>query len=90
MRRLFRTRWLFPILLVGLALLFVKLPGAAPDQALANVSSPAEKAEAQAEVSARPAEPPPAAAQVAEPALQAGETPEAAPAELDDTSCGTY
>jgi hypothetical protein len=86
MRRLFRTRWLFPILLVGLALLFVKLPSAAPDQALANVSLPSEKAEAQAEVNAEPAEPPP----VAEPTLQAGETPEAAPAELDDTSCGTY
>jgi hypothetical protein len=82
MRMLFRTRWLLPILLMGLAVLFVKLPSAIPDQALANASLPAEKA--------GPAEPLPAAAQVAEPAIQAGETPGAAPAEFDDTSCGTY
>jgi hypothetical protein len=90
MRMLFRTRWLFPILLIGLAVLFVKLPTTSPDQALANTSLPAEKAGAPAEADAGPAGPAPAQAQVDEPAIQGGETPEAAQAEFDNTSCGTY
>jgi hypothetical protein len=87
MTRLFRTRWLFPILLIGLAVLFVKLPAAASDRTLADASLPAENGEAQAEVSAMPAEPMPARAQVERRATQPVETPQA---ELDTTSCGTY
>jgi hypothetical protein len=90
MRRLMRTRWLLPMLLIGLAVLLVRLPGTAPDQALADASLPAQNGRTQAEVGAGPAEPMPTRARIDGPATQPGETPEAPQTELDTTSCGTY
>jgi hypothetical protein len=90
MRVVFKTRWLLPLLLIGLAVLFVKLPTSAADQALANASLTTEKSQAQVGEIASVVDPPQAEAQVDEPVTEGTEAPEAAQAEIDDTTCGTY
>jgi hypothetical protein len=90
MRIVFKTRWLLPILLIGLAVLFVKLPTSAADQALAGTSLTREKSQAQVEDSASVVGPPQAQAQVDETVTAGGEAPDVAQAEFDDTTCGTY
>jgi hypothetical protein len=90
MRVVFKTRWLLPLLLIGLAVLFVKLPTSTSDQALADNSLTTEKSQAQVGEIASVVDPPQAEAQVAEPITEGGESPEAAQAEIDDTTCGTY
>jgi hypothetical protein len=90
MRIVFKTRWLLPLLLIGLAVLFVKLPTSASDQALAGTSLTMEKSQVRVGDSASVIDPPQAEAQVDETVTASGEAPDAAQAEFDDTSCGTY
>jgi hypothetical protein len=90
MRIVFKTRWLLPLLLIGLAVLFVKLPTSAVDQALAGTSLTTEKSQAQVEDVASVVDPPQAEAQVDESVAAGGAAPDAAQAEFDDSTCGTY
>jgi hypothetical protein len=90
MRIVFKTRWLLPILLIGLAVLFVKLPTSAADQALAGTSLTMEKSQVRVGDSASVIDPPQAQAQVDESITAGGEASDATQAEFDDTTCGTY
>jgi hypothetical protein len=90
MRIVFKTRWLLPLLLIGLAVLFVELPTSTSDQALAGTSLTTEKSQAQVEDIASVVNPSQAEAQVDESVTAGGEAPDAAQAEFDDTTCGTY
>jgi hypothetical protein len=90
MRIVFKTKLLLPLLLIGLAILFVKLPTSTSDQALANASLTTEKSQAQVGDIDSLGDPPQAEAQVAEPVTEGAKAPEAAQAEFDDTTCGTY
>lgn len=90
MRIVVKTRWLLPLLLIGLAVLFVKLPTSAADQALAGTSLTTEKSQVQVEDIASVVDPPQAEAQVDESVTAGGEASDVAQAEFDDTTCGTY
>jgi hypothetical protein len=90
MRIVFKTRWLLPLLLIGLAVLFVKLPTSAADQALAGTSLATEKSQVQVEDIASVVDPSQAEVQVDESATAGGEVPDATHAEFDDSTCGTY
>ncbi len=90
MRIVFKTRWLLPILLIGLAVLFVKLPTSAADQALAGTSLTTEKSQVRVGDSASVIDPPQAEPRVDETVTASGEASDVAQAEFDDTSCGTY
>jgi hypothetical protein len=90
MRVVFKTRWLLPLLLIGLALLFVKLPTSATGQTLAGALLTTEKSQAQVGEIASVVDPPQAEAQVAEPVTEGGKAPDAAQVEINDTTCGTY
>jgi hypothetical protein len=74
MMRIVKTRWLLPILMIGLAILVViEPPISASDQSLTDVMSATE-----------------AAVAGLEPAMPKAETSEAPHAQLEDAALGTY
>jgi hypothetical protein len=74
MMRIVKTRWLLPILMIGLAILVVvEPPISASDQSLTDVMPATETAVASLE-----------------PAMPNAETSEATQAQFDDTALGTY
>jgi len=84
-----KTKWLLPILLIGLAVATIQLPTAAPDQVLADGPPTTDGLEAQTEASG-PLVVPPLAELLAEASVaDAGETPDAT-AQLDTSTQGTY
>ncbi len=84
-----KTKWLLPILLIGLAVANIQLPTAASDPVLADGPPPADGLEAQTEASG-PLAVPPLAELLAEGSVaDGGETPDAT-AQLDTSTQGTY
>ncbi len=84
-----KTKWLLPILLIGLAVATIQRPTAAPDQVLADGPPTTEGLEAQTEASG-PLAVPPLAELLAEASVaNGGETP-GATAQLDTSTQGTY
>jgi hypothetical protein len=94
MRLVVKTKWLFPIVLLALAVLTVEFPTSTSQTALADVAQPRSEA-----LKPKPAlQVRDAREQVASVAMvvrakqnagNTGDTPERA-ARLDDTQCGTY
>lgn len=90
MRIVFKTRFLLPLLLIGLAVLFVKLPTSASDQASAGTSLATEKSQVQVGNNPSVVDPTQAEARVDESVAEGDEAADATQAEFDDTTCGTY
>ena len=80
-----KTKWLLPVLLVGLAIFFVRLPASTPDPALADGPPRADELQDIGPL----AELPPVAALMAEPVAQDDETFDQE-AQFDDSTHGTY
>jgi hypothetical protein len=84
MRVLVKTKWLLPVLLIGLAVLAVKLPTSTSGRALADGPPTTDEAQAQVE-GAQPVTFP----ALAELAVQEPEAPDAT-AQTDEGTHGTY
>ena len=85
MNSMLKTKWLLPILLIGLAIFFIKLPTSTSDPALADGPPAADELEDIGPL----ADLPPAEALMAEPVAQDGETANQA-TQIDDGIHGTY
>ena len=84
-----KTKWLLPILLIGMAVVTIQWPTDAPDQVLADGPPTTEGLEAQTEARG-PLVGPPLAELLAEGSVaDGGETPDAT-AQLDTSTQGTY
>jgi hypothetical protein len=80
-----KTKWLLPVLLIGLCILFIKLPTSTPDPALADGRLTADELQdigPQADL-------PTVKALINKPVLQNDETADQA-AQIDDDTHGTY
>jgi hypothetical protein len=84
MRVLIKNKWLLPVLLVGLAVLTVKLPTSTSGQALADGPPTTDEAQGQVEGAQPPAYP-----ALAELAVKEPDPPDSA-AQTDDRTHGTY
>jgi hypothetical protein len=89
MRVLTRVKWLLPVVLIGLAVVAVKLPTWTSDQVLADGPPTTDEIQV-ADANTGPLVVPPLAELLAEETVaDSGETPDAA-AHLDDSTHGTY
>ena len=89
MRVLARIKWLLPVLLIGLAVVAIKLPTSASDQVLADGPPTTDEVQV-AEANTGPLAAPPLAELLAEETVaDSGKTP-GATAQLDDSTHGTY
>ena len=84
MRVLVKTKWLLPVLLIGLALLAVELPTSSSGQALADGPPTTGSVQAQVESAQPPAHP-----MLVELAAEESDAPDVT-AQSDDGTHGTY
>ena len=84
-----KTKWLLPILLIGLAVATIQLPTVASDPVLADGPPTTEGLEAQTEASG-PLAVPPLEELLAEASVADGGEPPDATAQLDTSTQGTY
>ena len=85
MNSMLKTKWLLPVLLIGLAIIFIKPPTSVPGPALADGPPRADELHDIGPLAGLP----PAEALMAEPVAQGGETDDQA-AQIDDATHGTY